>query len=177
MANAAVEAHLRTTLERLDETRATREVIERTIAAFTKRHELPDITFGEAGFVTLTAGDGLEIVLSLVDGLPGVLAIAEMPSEPGSRGRLARLLLQANMNWQETGGGIFAILPPDKEIHLCRQIIIGAGDDVGFERDLMRFIEDARQWREAVWAASDMLENGLDPMAEAKDAAQPRART
>jgi hypothetical protein len=158
MSEPSVEQRLDAVIRAVRDSKVSRAQIEATLAAFTDRHGLPRIVFGTDNLVPMTVGEDLEVALSQPEGLPGVLAVALMPTDPGQPEKLARLLLQLNMSWADTGGGIFALLPPEREIHFCKQILVTPGDADAFERDFMGFLELARDWQCEIQLLADLPE-------------------
>jgi hypothetical protein len=158
-------------LQQIGDASLTRQEVEEILAAFGSRNGLPPLVFDEDGTIELSIADEVEMVLLHVPSFPGVMAGAALPEGLGERGDLTRELLRANLSWAETAGATFVRFPGGGPYALCRLISLAGRDDRAFERELLAFAGQARDW-------IDEIELGLDlPRTDADAGPAPRAGT
>jgi hypothetical protein len=114
---------------------------------------IEDLEIDEDGAAELTI-DG-EIGLSLVHRppLPGLMVAMPLPEVPVDEPRYLTALLEANMAWPLTRGGVFGMLPGRAEVMLCWFLPIADGDPGRADRTLAGLVEVARSWRARLAAA------------------------
>ena len=151
-------------LLQLTDKRWSREEVSRLIAAFGREKGADGLALDENGLVWLTIDDASEVCLIHLPHLAGLVAAAPLPPESLDDEQVLRALLQANMSWQHTQGGIFAIAPPADEPMICQLIPLAAMDPGLLEEGLAAFVALAQGW-------SDQIEQYLDQAAEGPAAA------
>ena len=157
-------------LERLADAAPSRVTVEGLLGTIAARIGAPAPSFDQEGLLSLTIADEVSMTLVHGDGLPGVIAAAEMPETLTSNSDLLADLLTANLDWRRVGGATFGKLPGDGPVVLCRLLPItsdeGADETASkrLEQDLLDFATVAADW-------IDDLETSLDldigPTAEA----------
>jgi hypothetical protein len=114
----------------------------------------------------LTIVEAIDVCLLHLPHLAGIVAAAPMPAEVLDDAAGLRGLLQANMSWQQTQGGSFAILPAAEEPMLCRLIPLVAMDPDLLDQQLAAFVELAQDWYDQIDLYLDRLdEDGDAPVA------------
>jgi len=145
-----------TEVEKPRKSNLERKTAEQVLAAFAARHGLPHMASDGLSLVAMTAGEDLEVALVQLGDAPYVLALASMQVDAETSPRLARELLQLNLSWADTGGAVFALLPPNNDIHFCQRVMVKCGEEATFERDLLAFLDLALEWQLEIGLQADL---------------------
>jgi hypothetical protein len=160
--SAAVES----ALQQMRDVQLTREDVDKVLAELAERIGVASLALDENNVVSFTVDDEIEITLVHIPHLPGIVAASPVPDRPGERGDLLKRLLQANMSWELTHGGTFGMIPPGKELMLCRLIPLADKSVERLETELAGFAELAGSWQAQVEDFLDFLPEGDDEAAE-----------
>lgn len=108
-----------------------------------------DLTLDEQGLVSLTVDGEIEVMLAHLPHFPGIVALVEFNEELLKDPAVLRRALKANISWEQTHGGCFAVLPPTKQLMLCRLIGLVDRDLERIDDELGAFVNLARIWQES----------------------------
>ncbi|MEM7026443.1 MAG: type III secretion system chaperone [Pseudomonadota bacterium] len=118
----------------------------------------------------LKIDDTVELCLFHMDHFAGIAVGARLPPAARHSEQLLRRLLQANMSWQHTHGGSFAIPSWSDEPMLCRMIPLIGIDVDELDRQMAAFVATVQSWHEQVL---EILETGLQTSAEGEGVSLP----
>lgn len=123
---------------------------------------LDALVLDDNGTVAFVIDDETEISLTHQPDQPYLIAAAEMPDQPDSRGALLRRLLSSNLNYGLTHGGTFAMVPETNALVLCQQLDIADLDAARLDGELARFVELATAWRSEIGDYLEEIEDGAE---------------
>ena len=143
---------LEKTLVELDGAAAlTRDDVAEVLRDYGNHIGVRDLEMDEHGAGGLRFDDdGLELALAHLPQFPGIVAVAELDPAIRRDAELLKRLLQANLSWQLTLGGCFAVIPPRKALVLCRLIGFLDRDLERIDREFASFVDLVRRWQEAL---------------------------
>ena len=112
---------------------------------------LNDLSLDANDTAGLEIDEAIAIGLIYVPGLPGVIVAAELDSEIADHPSVLKMLLQANLSWEATQGGTFAIVPPENDVLLCRFLALTNNKPhESIDRELGMFVELVETWQETI---------------------------
>ena len=150
------------TLQQLNETRITRDDIDAVLNQLAERLELDSLRLDENNTAELTVDDSIALYLVYLTHQPGLIAAIPLPARQSDRPEVLAQLLQANLSWELTQGGIFGMVPGFKEPMLCRLMVITDRDRAQvdrLDRDLAGFVELATAWRRGLTRTGQVESN------------------
>ncbi|MCG8693965.1 MAG: type III secretion system chaperone [Minwuiales bacterium] len=145
----------------------TRKDVDGLISQFAGRVGAPGLELNEDGVAWMAVDDDIEISLVHCAHLPGLVVAAAMPLDAIENGTVLRALLQANMSWAKTRGGVFAMVPPANVAMLCRLIPFASLEAGALERQVAEFVELVQDWHAEIDAYFDSVDDGHAATAEA----------
>jgi hypothetical protein len=157
MAEMSTSTRLQSAVDQILEQAMSREEIAALVRALGEKIGLADFAFDADGLATIAAED-LVLLASCQQGFPGFTAAALLPNERRARPIVYRRLLQANLSWDETGGGAFFLLPGDDTLALASRISLADRDLDRAARDLTNLVELGRHWTTEIELVSDLVD-------------------
>ena len=137
-------------LSSIPEGASKRDSIGALLSALGERLGAPGLVLDPDGIALLEVDVELTLTLVHLDGSPGVLvAIPIAEAESLATDTLVRLL-QANQDWDLTGGGVLGIDPDGDNILLSRSLLLAGRPIERQEADLVGMVEAAVAWRDAL---------------------------
>ena len=124
------------------------------LSDFAAKKGIPADSLNDEGMLQAEAG-GLTMMLAPLEDRPMVLATVEIEADLQDEPELARMFLEANLDWTATGGGTFASLGEDERPHLCRLIFVQPGETDAFAEEVAAMFNVARAWLDALDADDD----------------------
>lgn len=143
----------------------TRSDMAQLVEAFGARVGADGLRLDEDGVAALTVDDELEICLIHLPHWPGLVAAAPLPEAARTSDAVLRALLQANMSWERTGGGSFALVPQTNQPMFCRLIPLATPDAAALDRQLAEFVELAQAWHDEIELFLDDQDDDEEPAA------------
>lgn len=137
----------------LDGQAISRTDAARFVAALGRHIGLPELKLDEAGEVELVIDGEMELALLHLPHIPGLVVGAPVPNLPVERPEYLKTMMQANMSWPLTRGGVFVMLPGRDEMMLCWLVAIDHGDVARFDGELADCVAFARFWAAEIDAA------------------------
>lgn len=144
-------------VERVYSARACRAEIQGKLDKLAAHLDITSLKLDAEGQTALLIGDEVPLLLCHFPDAPGVVAASPMPELEGeTRARVLRQLLQANLDFKQTGGGVFGTLLPSGDVQLCRFVMLVDRDPASTADDLAQFVDDARTWVEQLELIADL---------------------
>lgn len=134
----------------LDPGAHARDAAKVFLSEFAAKRGIAD-SLDEDGMLSAEA-DGLKMMLVPLEDRPLVLATVEIDADLQTAPELARMFLQANLDWTATGGGTFASLGEEDKPHLCRLLFVQPGEMDAFAADVAAMFNVASTWVDALEA-------------------------
>ena len=139
-----------------------REDIAVLLAALGDHLGAAGLTLDEDGTAAIDIDAGLTVSLLHLPSSPGVLVV--IPVAPLASLATATLaeLLQANFDWQQTGGGVLGIDPLADSVVLSSFLLLLQRPLQRQAQDLTRMIDTASEWRDALTDQANAPEGPLN---------------
>ena len=144
----------------LDTGAHARDAAKAFLSEFAAKKGIAD-SLDEDGMLSAEA-DGLKMMLVPLEDRPLVLATVELEADLRNEPELARMFLQANLDWTATGGGTFASLGEEEKPHLCRLLFVQAGATDAFAADVAAMFNVASAWSDALEADGEDFDDDED---------------
>jgi hypothetical protein len=128
----------------------TRSDIEATVAALGHHLGLNGLALNEDGVAQLRIDQELDVMLVHYAQLPGLLVVVPIPEVDAGDVRHLKVLLQANMSWQLTSGGLFSTVPGTDEPALFGLLLTRDRRIADIDRELAALVACAKTWRAAL---------------------------
>lgn len=126
----------------------TREDVDAILLDYGNYIGVDELVLDENNTTALTIEDEVEIALVHLPHFSGIVAVAEIDPEVREHPPLLKRMLQANMSWELTHGGCFAVIPPAKQLVLCRLIGLLDRDLQRIDRELAAFVQLVEAWQQ-----------------------------
>ena len=135
-------------LQQLRDLRLTREDVDTLLDELGQRIGIEALKLNPQGVADLVFHDQLPLSLVYLEHLSGVVAAVPLTQLDADDPVALTQLLQANMNWAQTQGGSFGMIPGHPEPMLLRLFVPRPGDAQRLEQQLAAFVQLATQWRD-----------------------------
>jgi hypothetical protein len=132
----------------------SRAEIERVLADLGRHLRLEGLGLNEDGVAQLRVDGEIDVLLAHYPHLPGLVVAIPVPEADADDPSHVKLLLQANMSWQLTQGGIFSTVPGTDQPALFSLLLTRDRGIAEIERDLAVAVSCAKQWKAALAGAS-----------------------
>lgn len=130
----------------------SRSEVNTVLAALAEHLGLSGLALDEDGLAQLTIDGTVDLMIYHLPHLPGVIIAVPLDQVASDDPAALKVMLQANMSWPLTRGGIFSILPNTGQTVLCWHLIIADRDVERIDRDLAEMVAYAKTWLEGFTA-------------------------
>lgn len=131
----------------------SRAEMQRVVAGLGRHLGLQGLGLNEDGVAQLRIDGEIDVLLAHYPHLPGLVAAIPIPEVDADDPAHLRLLLQANISWQLTQGGIFSTVPGTDQPALFSLLLTRDRDAAEIERCLAAAVACAREWKTALAGA------------------------
>lgn len=127
----------------------THAEIERIVIDIGQHLGLEGLELNEDGVAQLRIDREIDVLLAHYAHLPGLVVAIPVPEADADDPSHVRSLLQANISWQLTQGGIFSTVPGTDEPALFSLLLTRDRGMAEIERDLAALVTAAKHWKAA----------------------------
>lgn len=151
--DSAVDSDLiETALQHMSQAKLSRQDVQAILTQYAKHIGVEALALNKEGTVQITIDNETELSLVHLPHFPGLIVASPMPKKASQHRAILCELLQANMSWEMTHGGSFAMLPPGNDLMLCRLVSLATGDIELLDRELAAFVGLAQHWHKKITA-------------------------
>ncbi|MEM7023131.1 MAG: CesT family type III secretion system chaperone [Pseudomonadota bacterium] len=137
----------------LDEQVVSREEADGFVRSLGRHISFDDLQLDSNGVAQLSIDDNIGLALIHRPGLPGLIVSIPIPFLKLDDGQHLKALLQANMAWPLTRGGVFGIPVGSDQVTLCWMLPIVDHDPEQADQVLGEMVRAARTWIERAKSA------------------------
>lgn len=148
----------------------SRAEMERVVADLGRHLGLEALGLNEDGVARLRIDREIDVLLAHFAHLPGLVVAIPIPEVDADDATHVKLLLQANMSWQLTQGGIFSTVPGTDEPALFSLLLTRDRAVAEIERDLAVAVACAQHWKTALANAPRIEPDSAEPPGGIPDA-------